>query len=94
MFKKVIFVFTIITIGCFFIPVQANEQRFIITEAGGRAFLLDTHEGAVWRYFFNKVDDQGWQRTEFPILETEEREYYKTKPYGETDFILKKIKDV
>lgn len=77
----------LILISILLIPffIIAGEQRYAIIEANDRAFLLDTQEGGVWRYYFNNVNEQGWQQTEFSIGTYENKKYYSLTPYGEIE---------
>lgn len=76
--------FVILMTFCFsFISAQADEQRYVITNADGRIFLLDTQNGKVWKYYFNNINEQGWQQTSFHEYRDESFEYYKRHPEGE-----------
>ena len=60
-----------------------EKSKYTLHELDGRTFLLDNQTGVVWRYFFNSGREQGWTRTEFDPLNTEEEHHYRDFPYSE-----------
>ena len=83
MFVKILFILSLIASGLFCVDLKASDQRYIITEAVGRAFMLDTETGETWRYYFNEIDDQGWLRVLIKAGRDEKNEYFRSYPCGE-----------
>ncbi len=54
---KLLFLLTLI-----FFPLYSDEQRYLITEAAGQAFLLDSFTGKCWKFEENK---NNWDRSTF-----------------------------
>lgn len=79
--KKIILLMTM-AIGLS--QTQVSGEGFEIIEAGERTLLLDTKTGSVWRYYFNDVENQGWQITGFNAGSDETNNLWRLSPYGET----------
>ena len=60
-----------------------KKEHYILQQAGERIFLMNKQTGAVWRYYFNGVDNQGWELTQFFQCSFNGMNYYKTSPNGE-----------
>lgn len=85
-------IFVLIISALVFTNAYTAEQRFVITEADGRTFLLDTEKGECWRYYFQTTNDQGWQPTHILLGDLgEEGSYYTAYPGAEM-FHVPKIK--
>jgi hypothetical protein len=63
---------------------QEEAGTYTILEVGDRTFLLDTKTGECFRYYFNKVDDQGWSPTIIYLGSWDEKNHYKTSPSEKT----------
>lgn len=60
-----------------------KKSKYTLQELDGRIFLLDNQTGAVWRYYFNSVEEQGWTQTIFRVCSIGKYNYYRMSAEGE-----------
>lgn len=79
--NKIILTFFIVSLAC--VKLMATEQRYTLKDSGERVFLVDNQTGAVWRYYFNTREDQGWDITYFGYSKSDSFTRFQLSPEGE-----------
>jgi len=65
------------------VSFASENNKYTIIHADGRTFLLDMVEGNCYRYYFNNVNEQGWQRTTINLGISDGKQYYQFIPGGQ-----------
>lgn len=82
-FRGLIFI-TFSALTLFTTSLFAIEEigTYTIIELDGRTFLLNTKTGECYRYFFNKLDSQGWTQTLYDLGKWDGEKHYQLSPHS------------